>query len=218
MEKIKRTLAFIVKNKNLLLAFLLGVVLGVGLMFSFKMVYFDNMRSTFNATGFRIQELSNELKDKNSEIWNLREDIKREETSELSLIDGKCNLESCAIKFGSNHVVGIASIEGYYTKFDKSAWGEEATCDALVVTGGNEEFINELINTAEGGNYVNSVDSNGNLVLTLGRNDRQYEFKEQISASIESRPIKLTVFRDLVAGGGAPVCYSFVKIMSIRDN
>jgi len=109
-----------------------------------------------------------------------------------------CTKESCLYK--SNSVLeGYGKLKGYYTKHtrDLGDWGNGGTetCNAIVVTGGTEELINEFKELINKGNTVNSLNKNGELMVNISLKAVSEKMRNEILASKPGKEITLNVIR-----------------------
>ena len=89
-------------------------------------------------------------------------------------------------------------------------------CDTLIVNGGNEMLIKHLLEEVNQGNTINKIDEKNNLIVTLSLANIDPTDKNIIQSSSLGNPVELEVIRIVEGGRGAPVCYSFIEIISAR--
>ncbi len=104
---------------------------------------------------------------------------------------------------------------GFYTHYDKMDWGDiPVTCDALTVTGGDQQLIFEYKKMVEEGNGINYIDCQDRLVANL---DLDYNVdavtRKIITSSTPGRPIEVGLQERNLEVGGVPACFSFFQIL-----
>jgi len=132
---------------------------------------------------------------------------------------GDCNTNGCLFKDDENEATfGFAPLEGYFTTYDKKDWGDvDVKCDAIVVTGGNDELIKNLKDWVERGNSINSINEKGEIVLNIDLQAIDEEYKDKITSSSESKPAHFDVIRMLPEQrGAASSCTSFIYIVAVK--
>lgn len=129
---------------------------------------------------------------------------------------GECNSEECLFGGENNYLGGFGKIQGYYQQEKKTAWGESTLCDTLVVTGGNPILIEHFRAEVKKGNSINRIDQKDNLILTLSLKNLDAQEQGKIKSSSLNNPAELNVIRTIDEGRGAPVCYSFAHILSVK--
>lgn len=105
------------------------------------------------------------------------------------------------------------NITGYYKTYQGEAWGKKATCDSFVVTGGDMQLTAEFKEMIRRGNTVNKLDENGNLQLNVTIPNESSLSQTIINSSFDSQ-ITLSVMKKKPTDTEAPVCFSFVDIIS----
>lgn len=150
--------------------------------------------------------------------------IDKNETSnsDYKLMNGKCYKENCLFinNYTKDYVrtVGIATIEGYYTKYLDKAFGEEKYCDSITITGGNEKIIENIIGLVDYGNGLYDKNELNQPIANLYISQLSQSDKDLLLNSSKSNPIKMNIIKthnDL--GGGIPICYSNFQILGIEN-
>lgn len=107
---------------------------------------------------------------------------------------------------------------GYYIKRE-NIYGEENTgpytCDSFVATKGDKIITDYFKNIWQNGNTVNNF-SSGDFEFNLDLSKMSSVDKNKIINSTPNSPISLTLKKKVEPGKGAPPCYSFFEILSVK--
>jgi hypothetical protein len=129
-----------------------------------------------------------------------------------------CSEEECLFENqGSDKgtVEGYAKLIGYYQKFTGTYFNHPVTCDAFVVTDGNQTLIDNLIEKIANGNTINSLTENNELLLKIPLKELNQNEQSIILNSSISNPVELKVIRKSPEGRAGMACEGFVKIISV---
>ncbi len=135
--------------------------------------------------------------------------------SSYQLIDQSCNGDECLLS-GRSDMIGLSNITGYYKVTSQSAWGATEDCDSFVITGGSEKAIKIFSDLIVEGNTVNSANEEGQPIINLDLKTFEQTAKQKLLSSTKDKPVSLSVFFPLWPHTGAPVCFSFIKVLGIR--
>jgi len=119
------------------------------------------------------------------------------------------------------------NLTGYYSTYDKTMYTFDydpardsqpatTTCSAITVTGGDTNFIQAYKNMIIGGNSVNRLDANGNLVLNINLTDLTGAQKDLLLKLSSQKPLNLSVKARELVGRDAMYCESFIRIISVE--
>jgi hypothetical protein len=125
---------------------------------------------------------------------------------------GDCSEEECLFD-GGEAIEGLGKMTGYYHPYTKDNWGEQDTCEAIIVEKGSQALLDDLINTVKKGNGINSLTDSGQLILNIEPKQTQLTV---IKKSTKDNPVTLTVVRNSPQGRGADGCISFVSILKVE--
>jgi hypothetical protein len=133
------------------------------------------------------------------------------------LMDDFCRQGQCLFTNGSeNTVLGLATLEGYFTHVTRAAWGATKSCDSFVVTGGSAPLIDFFLALIEASNTVNSKNELNQPVINLDLSGLSELEKQKLLASSAKQPISLRVLSFLPPKAGeVDACYSFVEILKV---
>lgn len=144
--------------------------------------------------------------DNNSHVYNPPQ-------SGYTLI-GQCNSEACLYE-GPAAIEGYGKIIGYHHTYQKEDFlGEESICTAIIVTGGSEPLIENLLQWVKDGNTINGSTEDGKLILNI---NLPTQLEKLTSLSTPENLIELGVIRKTPEGRGAAPCESFVDVISVKS-
>lgn len=136
---------------------------------------------------------------------------------QYELADDYCRQGQCLFTDASgNTVIGLATLEGYFTHVTRSAWGETKSCDSFLVTGGSKPLIDFLLALLKQGNTVNSKNELNQPIINLDLSGLSELEKQKLLASSAQQTISLRVLSFLPPKvGEVGACYSFVEILKV---
>lgn len=170
------------------------------------------------------QELEQRLSKVNDQLIETQNQFKKqieieEETKETlyELTDEYCSLDECLFNINQSvYPLGIATIKGYFSPVERTAWEETKTCDSFTVTGGSEEFTRAMIGLVDMGNTVHSKNELNQPVINLGWDMLNDAEKEIIKNSTVENQKELIVFKKSPGASGAPICYTDVTVLRVK--
>lgn len=105
-------------------------------------------------------------------------------------------------------------VEGYYIEHKRLGWQkEEFICDALVVTNGDNDFIERF---ALSDSELYQKNENGSLILNVSLNKMDDYTKRALLESSSEKPLSLTITDFEELGGGVGPCYSTIDLIKIN--
>lgn len=129
---------------------------------------------------------------------------------------GVCGNNECLTIVSPEEIYGDATLTGYYSKITRRAWGEKKICDGFTITGGSPTLKDYFAHLVKIGNTVNSVDSSGKPVINVNLDKLPDEEKLKLTQSTAKNQVDLLISIPQTRGTGAPVCYSFVNINTVK--
>lgn len=110
------------------------------------------------------------------------------------------------------------AFRGYYTRreFPGADGIGPYTCPALAVRKTEDPLFQYFSALVIQGNTVNSLDEQGNLVMTLDMDNLSSQIVQKIVKSKREYPVEVQVQKLAQWGKDAPPCYSFVRVLSVR--
>jgi len=212
-------------KKNVLLVILILVLGAAGYFaFTFKMqnnnfkeqekIYLQKITSLTLNNDMLSKDLSQSMND----FVESQKKIKEGENL-YKLVNDRCDMTECLTNrsTGSSSPVGLLEVTGYYTKVEQSAYGETKTCDSFVILEGSPTFQNTIKELVQSGNSIHSLDANGRPVITLNMSDLGRLDQLSLSRTSASATTTLSLFLPSQRDAGAPICYSAVKILGIKE-
>jgi hypothetical protein len=136
------------------------------------------------------------------------------------LYNGRCDKYNCLFtsKESKYLVLGLATISGFYTSIQKTAWNETKQCDNFVITGGNTGVIDYILFLIDEANTVNTINEIGQPIINIDVDSLSQEKKQILFSSTNKKPISLTLVSTLGIGTEVPVCFSFFSIIEVYDH
>ncbi len=151
------------------------------------------------------------------ELSKQKNDSSETTNNHYELVDRKASLEQCLVNNNlSDYPVGIATIEGYYSQVEKSAWEETKFVDCFTITGGSSEMIRSYLSVIGKGNTVSFKNSQDQPVINLDFSNLNSNEIELIKSSESNNTIELIVFRKKPTDSGVAVDYSTIVILRIK--
>jgi hypothetical protein len=129
-----------------------------------------------------------------------------------------CHKNECLFVSPSvpDYPVGIATVRGYYTQAERTAFSDTKLCDSLVIVGGSQVLINSYLSLIEAGNSVNSKNELNQPIISLDLNGVEARDKQRILASSADQPVEMLLLSPIPPGRSAPACYSPVEIVKVN--
>ncbi len=129
-----------------------------------------------------------------------------------------CSQSECLFLLeGSDWPVGIAALKGYYTRVQRTAWGDTKMCDSFVVTGGSPQLTQAFLTLVNGGNTVNSKNGQNQPIINLEIDALSTADRQKILTSTSAHPIELLTFSPLPLGKEVAPCFAFVEILKVNE-
>jgi hypothetical protein len=130
---------------------------------------------------------------------------------------GNCNSEKCLFQ-GEDAIEGYGYFEGYYSPYRTTFFDNPNVilCDAITVTGGTKELIDDLIDWVRKKNALNRLNERQQLVLTISLANLSNLEKRLIKNSSPQNKIKLKAIRNTPQGRGAAPCEGTVDIIGVE--
>ena len=128
-----------------------------------------------------------------------------------------CTQDECLFNINnSDYPLGTATIKGYYSPLEKTAWGETKTCDSFTITDGSEELIRAMVNLVDIGNSVHSKNELNQPVINLGFGTVGEPDKQAIFNSTSENQIELLVLNETPRGTEVPACWQDVWVLGVK--
>src|SRR5215216_3568096 len=79
-----------------------------------------------------------------------------DQESGYTLIDRTCSSESCLFfkQAEADYLTGVATVSGYYTQLERSAFEQTKQCDSFIILDGPPALFRSLLSLIEQGNTV----------------------------------------------------------------
>lgn len=154
-----------------------------------------------------------DLRNEQSEYLNELE----EKVSKLQQLQNTpCTITECLSGTANEEIYGTATVQGYYTKSNHTAWGESEMCDEIVVIGGSSKMKDYFKNLVGKGNAINRINEEGFPVININLSNLDSSQQNILTKSTATKPVSIVTFIGKVSGSGAPVCYSFVDLLKVE--
>lgn len=138
--------------------------------------------------------------------------------SQYILIEDKCNRENCLFftQVEPDWLIGVATVFGYYTELERSAWEQTKRCNSFVITGGSSALIHSLLSLIEHGNTLYTKNDLDQPIISLDLNKLPELEKQRLISSSVAKPIFLVLLAPNPPNQGVSVCFSHFEILRVE--
>jgi|GEM_PF-2387764 len=176
------------------------------------------MRGQVDLVSVMLSQRTSELESQLYQLRNEYDNIKNQQnTTSYELISKECILDECLFnKNNSDYPLGAATIKGYYSPTERTAWGETKTCSSFTITGGSEELIRAMVHLVDVGNSVHTKNELNQPVINLGFSTVSESEKQAIFDSTSENQIEILVLSYSPLDRGVPVCHEDVWVLGVK--
>ena len=146
------------------------------------------------------------------------ENLSQDQESAYVLIGEKCNIENCLFfkQVEADFLIGVATVSGYYTQLERSAFEQTKQCDSFIIVEGLPAIIQSLLSLIEQGNTVYTKNELEQPVVSLDLNTLSESEKQRLTSSSASQPVSLVLLATNPTYQGVPVCFSHFEILRVK--
>lgn len=141
------------------------------------------------------------------------------ENKEYFQTTGNCTINECSINkdvIDDQDFSGLATIQGYYHKYESDNFSQPVTCDGFIITGGSNKLISSFRALISQGNGLNKLTTDNRVIMNINLDDLDKILKKRILVSSNEHSVELRLMRRIEGGRGVSTCYSPVDILSVK--